>query len=66
MYDDVADYVFDIYCDQLGSILSYPDVRCKKKNNQIYKPVHLRLFSRYAELHPDEVTQPMFELKLAQ
>ena len=67
VYDETADYIFDVYCDRIGPLLGYPDVRCKMKYlDGDYVGVNINLFSRYVELYQESNTEPMLELEVAQ
>lgn len=67
VYDETADYIFDVYCDRIGPLLGYPDVRCKRKSSdRDYVGVNINLFSRYVELYHESNTEPMLELEVTQ
>ncbi len=65
VYDETADYIFDVYCDRIGPLLGYPDVRCKMKYlDGDYVEVYLDAFSKFLAHYRESKTDPLLEIEI--
>ena len=65
VYDETADYIFDVHCDRIGSLLGYPDIRCKMKDlGGDYVEVYLNAFSKFLKHYRESETDPLLQIEI--